>query len=213
MISDLRRHLRFLLSFAIGLALGLGAYRLQTIDRVLIFSVSFNLCFAILSALMVRGSDAETMRARADEDDEGMIVIIPMAIGAILTSIVAIFMTIHNPHSGLVLRPVLALISVPLGWVMIHSLMAFHYASRWYAKDQNGQEARGLGFPGMAEGQDADLWDFLYYSFTLGLAAQTADVVTLNTSMRRMTLLHSTLAFYYNTVVLALAINAAAALG
>ena len=54
---------------------------------------------------------------------------------------------------------------------------------------------------------------FFTTASSLGLAAQTADVVTLNTSMRRMTLLHSTLAFYYNTVVLALAINAAAALG
>ena len=37
MISDLRRHLRFLLSFAIGLALGLAPTGCKTIDRVLIF--------------------------------------------------------------------------------------------------------------------------------------------------------------------------------
>ena len=122
-------------------------------------------------------------------------------------------MTIQNPHSGAALRPVMALISVPLGWLMIHSLMAFHYASLWYAPSSDGQPLRGLGFPGMNEGQDAELWDFLYYSFTIGLASQTADVTALNTRMRRITLLHSVFSFYYNTVVLALAVNAAASLG
>ena len=104
-------------------------------------------------------------------------------------------------------------ISVPLGWLMIHSMMAFHYASLWYAPGDDGQPMRGLGFPGLAEGQDAQLWDFIYYSFTIGLASQTADVSALTTRMRRITLLHSVFAFYYNTVVLALAVNAAASLG
>jgi len=213
MWHDLLRHGRFLVSFAIGLTLGLAAFRMETIDRVLIFSVSFNLCFLVLSVLMVRGSDAAALRARADENDEGMKVIVPLAGGAVLTSLVAILLTIQDPHSGATLRPLMALISVPLGWLMVHSMMAFHYASLWYAPDQDGQPGRGLGFPGLAEGQDAQLWDFIYYSFTIGLASQTADVSALTTRMRRITLLHSVFAFYYNTVVLALAVNAAASLG
>ncbi|WP_374635403.1 DUF1345 domain-containing protein [Paracoccus sp. (in: a-proteobacteria)] len=213
MWHDLLRHGRFLVSFAFGLALGLAAFRMQTIDRVLVFSVSFNLCFLILSALALRRSDAESLRARADENDEGMKVIVPLAGGAVLTSLVAILLTIQDPHSGATLRPLMALISVPLGWLMVHSMMAFHYASLWYAPDQDGQPGRGLGFPGLAEGQDAQLWDFIYYSFTIGLASQTADVSALTTRMRRITLLHSVFAFYYNTVVLALAVNAAASLG
>jgi len=213
MWHDLLRHGRFLVSFAIGLTLGLAAFRMETIDRVLIFSVSFNLCFLVLSVLMVRGSDAAALRARADENDKGMKVIVPLAGGAVLTSLVAILLTIQDPHSGATLRPLMALISVPLGWLMIHSMMAFHYASLWYAPDRDGRPIRCLGFPGLAEGQDAQLWDFLYYSFTIGLASQTADVSALTTRMRRITLLHSVFAFYYNTVVLALAVNAAASLG
>lgn len=213
MLHDLRRHGRFLLSFAIGLALGLAAYRMETIDRVLLFSVSCNLCFLILSALMLRGSDGATLRARADDNDEGMKVIVPLATLAILTSLVAILLTIQDPHSGATLRPLMALISVPTGWLTIHSMMASHYASLWYAPGPDGRPIRGLGFPGLAGGQDAQLWDFIYYSFTLGLASQTADVSVLTTRMRRVTLLHSAFAFYYNTVVLALAVNAAASLG
>ena len=213
MLHDLQRHGRFLISFALGLGLGLAAFRMETIDRILVFSVSFNLCFLILSAVMMRGSDGQALRATADVNDEGMKVIVPLAIGAVLTSLVTILLTIQDPHSGAALRPIMALISVPLGWLMIHSMMAFHYASLWYAPDHDGQPMRSLGFPGLAEGQDAELWDFIYYSFTIGLASQTADVSALSTRLRRITLLHSVFAFYYNTVVLALAVNAAASLG
>lgn len=213
MLQDLLRHGRFLISFAIGLGLGLANYRLDLIDRVLIFTVSFNLCFLVLSTLMVRSWDSDSLRDRADEDDEGMPLIVTLAASAILTSLVAILLTIQNPHSGIALRPVLAIVSVPLGWLMVHSMMAFHYASLWYARDEKGKMARDLGFPGLPDSQDARLWDFLYYSFTIGLASQTADVTTLSTRMRRLALIHSTFAFYYNTVVLALAVNAAASLG
>ena len=48
MLHDLLRHGRFLISFALGLGLGLAAFRMETIDRILVFSVSFNLCFLVL---------------------------------------------------------------------------------------------------------------------------------------------------------------------
>ncbi|WP_199260761.1 DUF1345 domain-containing protein [Paracoccus binzhouensis] len=213
MLADLRRHLRFLLSFALGLAVGLGAWRMQAVDRLLLFSVSFCLGYLLLTAALVRGMTADMMRGRADLDDEGISVIVPIAIGSVAISLVAILLTIRDPHSGFWLRPVMALVSVPLGWAMIHTVMAFHYASLWYARRPDGRETRNLGFPGLGAEEDAQIWDFLYYSFTLGMAAQTADVTVLDTRARRLTLLHSAFSFYYNTVLLALALNAGMALG
>ncbi|ABL71725.1 DUF1345 domain-containing protein [Paracoccus denitrificans] len=213
MLQDLRRHLRFLLSFALGLAAGLALYRMQLVDRLLIFSVLFCAGYLVLTGLLMRGISAQILRGQADRDDEGMILIVPLAVGAVAISLAAILLTIRDPHAGIALRPVLALASVPLGWVMIHTVMAFHYASLWYARGPDGTEARGLGFPGLADGEDAGIWDFLYYSFTLGMAAQTADVTALTTRMRRVTLFHSAFAFFYNTVLLALAVNAAVSLG
>lgn len=214
MLQDLRRHLRFLLSFALGLAAGLAFYRLQAVDRLLIFSVLFCAAYLALTGLLMRGTGAEELRRQADRDDEGMVLIVPLAGGAVAISLAAILLTIRDPHAGIALRPVLALASVPLGWAMIHTVMAFHYASLWYARGPDGTEARGLGFPGLAHGGgDAGIWDFLYYSFTLGMAAQTADVTAQSTRMRRVTLFHSAFSFFYNTVLLALAVNAAVSLG
>jgi uncharacterized membrane protein len=213
MLHDLRRHLRFVLSFAIGLAVGLAAWRMQIVDRLLFFSVSFCLCYMVLTGFLVRRMTAELLRSHADLDDEGMVVIVPIAFGSIAISLLAIIFTIRDPHSGFWLRPALALASVPLGWAMIHTVMAFHYASLWYARGPDGREKRNLGFPGLGPDQDAMIWDFLYYSFTLGMAAQTADVCALDSQMRRITLIHSALSFYYNSVLLALGLNAAMSLG
>jgi uncharacterized membrane protein len=56
------------------------------------------------------------------------------------------------------------------------------------------------------------IWDFLYFSFTVGMTAQVSDTVVTSGSVRRMVLGHAVLSFFYNTVILALAVNAAASL-
>lgn len=213
MLHDLRRHLRFLICFAGGTALALALPGLTPVDRLLVFSVAFCLAYLLLTALLARGMTAERLRGRADLDDEGMLLIAPMAIGSVALSLAAILMTIRDPQDGLVLRPALALVSVPLGWAMVHTVMAFHYAGLWYARGPDGREQRGLGFPGIGPGDEAGVWDFVYYSFTIGMAAQTADVTTLDTRMRRVTVVHSAFSFFYNAVIVALAVNAGVALG
>ncbi|MGO8388826.1 DUF1345 domain-containing protein, partial [Rhizobium johnstonii] len=60
--------------------------------------------------------------------------------------------------------------------------------------------------------EEPGYWDFLYFSFTIGVAAQTADFAVSSTSMRKLTLLHAVLSFLFNTTILALAINVVASL-
>ncbi|MEO7008621.1 MAG: DUF1345 domain-containing protein, partial [Caldimonas sp.] len=57
-----------------------------------------------------------------------------------------------------------------------------------------------------------DYADFLYFSFTIAVAAQTADVSVSTRRMRRLTLTQSILAFVFNTTILAFSINIAASL-
>ncbi|MFD1809390.1 DUF1345 domain-containing protein [Gemmobacter lanyuensis] len=51
--------------------------------------------------------------------------------------------------------------------------------------------------------------DFLYFSFTIGMTAQVSDVVVERPGLRRLVLAHGVVSFFYNTVILALAVNAA----
>ena len=46
-----------------------------------------------------------------------------------------------------------------------------------------------------------------YYSFVVGMTAQVSDVQVLGTEMRRVTLAHGVVALFFNTVILALAVN------
>ena len=106
---------------------------------------------------------------------------------------------------------VLAILSVLLGWFTLHTVVAFRYAHLYYAPapETAGQarDARGLEFPGTRE---PDLWDFLYYSFVIGMTAQVSDVQVTSAVMRRTTLAHGVTSFFFNTVILALSVNIAA---
>lgn len=55
-------------------------------------------------------------------------------------------------------------------------------------------------------------WDFIYFSFTIAVAAQTADVATGTTDMRQITLLQSVISFVFNLAILGLSVNVGAGL-
>jgi uncharacterized membrane protein len=52
--------------------------------------------------------------------------------------------------------------------------------------------------------------DFAYYSFVVGMTAQVSDVQVTSKRLRRLTLLHGLISFAFNTIILALTINALA---
>ena len=58
-------------------------------------------------------------------------------------------------------------------------------------------------------GFEPDYSDFLYLSFAIAVAFQTSDVDIVSRPMRRLVLVQGVLAFFFNSAILALAINAA----
>ena len=67
----------------------------------------------------------------------------------------------------------------------------------------------GLLFPNQ---KLPDYIDFLYFSCVIGTSGQTADVSFTSQSMRKVGLMHSVLAFFFNTSLVALMINIASGL-
>jgi uncharacterized membrane protein len=67
---------------------------------------------------------------------------------------------------------------------------------------------RALRFPDNE--QHPDYWDFLYFSFTIAVAAQTSDVIVMTRAMRKTVLAQSILGFIFNAAILGLSINIAA---
>ncbi|QNT68618.1 DUF1345 domain-containing protein [Defluviicoccus vanus] len=148
------------------------------------------------------------MRRRACYEDEGIVLIAIITLAAITLSIGSIFTLFSQAKHPDALALALAIASVPLGWLTLHTLAAFHYAHLYYTsggpKGEDPKDAGGLAFPSTDEPIG---WDFLYYSFVVGMTAQVSDVQVLTTPMRRLTLAHGVVSFFYNTVILALAVS------
>jgi uncharacterized membrane protein len=91
-------------------------------------------------------------------------------------------------------------------------LFALHYAHSYYGESKTPssyKHAGGLAFPGQRE---PDYWDFLYFSFVIGITFQVSDVQIENHRLRRVALAHGVSTFFFNVVILALTINIVAGL-
>lgn len=152
----------------------------------------------------LRSGNPDRLRQRAADQDVVGRAILPLALFAATASIASVVGELIGPGHPSASQSVVAVATVAVSWVFIHTIFAFHYARRYYARDQAGEDAGGLMFPGTAEPDD---WDFLHFSLIIGVAAQTADVQITSRHIRRLCTVHSLVAFIFNTVILALAIN------
>lgn len=199
-------HGRFMVAFALGVVAA-GVIWTQGASTVYWLLAGVNVFFLLYLGLMVRlilASDPKELRRHSAQSDEGVALILLLALLAVAVSVTAIFLVLNADESGQAAR-ILALISLPLGWTTVHVLAAFHYANLYYRGTQPG-----MVFPGKDEPAAVD---FLYASFTVGMTAQVSDVVLESRTMRQAVLVHGVASFFYNTCILALAVNAAVTAG
>lgn len=197
-----------------------GAYivapaTLQAATRALIgWNIGAWTYFALILLMIVRGA-SEGVRLHAAQEDENPWILLVIGVGAASAAVAAILwelgpvkdMTgiVKGLHIGLVASTIVS------AWTLIHVLFALHYAGEYYAASANdgGVPRGGLKFPGDA---DPSWADFFYQAFVIGCACATADVNTTSRAMRRTCLAQGIVAFFFNTIVLALTINIGAGL-
>ena len=206
------RHSRFLLAFALGLAVlaVTSALGLDLMLRALLAINGFFLSYLVLMLALTVATSPEDLRKHSEQDDEGITLILILALGSVGAALASVILVLSDTaHTDA--QAVLALSAVPLGWAMLHMLLAYRYANLYYSADPD----TGLEFPGAADTSletDLETWDFVYFSFTIGMTAQVSDVVVTTAQIRRTVLFHGVGSFFYNTVILALAVNAAIAM-
>lgn len=99
----------------------------------------------------------------------------------------------------------LALVSVALSWVLLHTLFTLRYARLYYGGENEG----GIDFN---QPEPPKYSDFAYFSFNLGMTFQVSDTNVTASGVRSTVLRHALLAFVYGTVILATTINLVAGL-
>ncbi|MGA7932338.1 MAG: DUF1345 domain-containing protein [Kovacikia sp.] len=173
-------------------------------------------CFLALTWWTMLRATPETMRRKAQQQDVGRLVILSLITALSCVSVLAIaFMLRESKHATLLLLAVhlsLSFITILGAWLLVHTIFALHYAYGYYHDDSKTLEqckAEELDFPGEEE---PNYWDFLYFSFVIGMTSQVSDVQVISRSLRRLTLFHSILAFFFNTMILAMSINVFAGL-
>jgi len=214
LVTHIRTRPRMFICAAIGVA---GGTLTPGIDHAVTRSLlGWNIgvwLFLVLMGLMMLRADHERLRRHAIAQAEGAGVVLAVVIVAAVVSIVAIVIELAAAKSpgarNALPHALFALVTVTGSWLLLPTLFALNYASLYYRTTHGS----GLKFPEPeAEVFRPDYADFLYFSFTIAVASQTADVSITNRPMRRLVLLQSVLSFGFNATILAFAINIAASL-
>ena len=205
MLNGVRHHARFFTALACGLA-GFGVahgLNLPWPEPVLVGGDVFYGGFLFLCVLLAcRSLD---LKKRARQEDEGIAVVVLITLATIGYFCLAVFEALSHKQGDMdVAALVFAGTGALLGWFVLHTIMAFHYADLFYFED-----GHDLDFPGRAQ---PGIWDFLYFSFVIGMTCQVSDVAVKTGPMRRVVLGHGVASFFFNTVFIAMAVNAAISL-
>lgn len=192
------------IGLAVFLTLSLTEWRLAS--RLLVgWNVGTGL-YLVLAFAMMASADLHHIRRRARLQDEGQVAILVMTAAAALASLAAIFALLGAGNGRQPGDLVLATLTIVLSWAFTHTMFALHYAHEYH--DENAGQGGGMQFPG--DDPAPDYWDFMYFSFTIGMCAQVSDVTISSKPIRRTAFGHSVISFIFNAALLALTVNIAA---
>ncbi len=207
------RHARFYAAAAIGGLVWAATGTFGPQLRLMAAADTFFGVYLVLMTILIVRATPDELRRLAGVEDEGSFLILLIALAVICLSLAAIFTLLNQPQKPGAVQMILTLASAPLGWLMLHTIAALHYAHLFYTPSGSSgsdRDSGGLKFPGTDE---PHAWDFIYHAFVIGMTAQVSDVAVLTTRMRQLTLAHAIISFFFSTVLIALAVNVAVALG
>jgi uncharacterized membrane protein len=184
---------------------------MEFITRIMISWDAMSLFLITLSWITFYTFEPKDIRRLAKVQDESRTAVFFLVLVAVLSSLAAIIILLTTKgHGGLVHKEIKAAIyisGVICSWFLLHTMFTLKYAHQYYANDKKNptEHAGGLGFP---DEEDPDYIDFAYFSFVIGMTFQVSDVTISARHIRRIVLLHGLLSFMFNTVIVALTINA-----
>jgi uncharacterized membrane protein len=163
--------------------------------------------FLVWTWLTLHGLDAPATRQHAVRDDPTRTSADLTVLIASAASLVAVGFLIgraSDAHgSAQVLQAALAVGSVVMSWLVVHTTYMLRYAVIYHA------DGKGVDF-----NQDAAprYTDFAYLAFTIGMTYQVSDTPLTSPAMRKNALRHALLSYVYGTFIIAATINLIAGL-
>ena len=178
---------------------------LRPVTRMLIgWDIFIAVYLALVYIMMGRCGLAHIKRNAILQDDGAFLILLVTALGAFASIAAIVFELGASQRSAAELT--LATLTIALSWAAVHTTFALHYAHDYY----RGAKPGGLQFPSGDEHDHADYWDFVYFSFVIGMTAQVSDVGITDKTIRRTATVHGIISFIFNTALVALMVNIAA---
>jgi uncharacterized membrane protein len=207
----IRKHPRVFVGLLVGVAVGMALHALPSSRWAMCALVGWDmgaLLYVSLTFGMMARSDVAAIRLHASTQDEGAAGILFITVASALASLLAIVFLLGKvgmgdaPKQGSDL--LLATATIVLSWTLIHTIFSVHYAHEFYGDGGVG----GLAFPG--DEKEPDYWDFVYFSFVIGMTSQVSDVGITSKEIRHTVTAHAIVSFLFNAALLALTVNIAA---
>ncbi|ADU72340.1 DUF1345 domain-containing protein [Pantoea sp. At-9b] len=214
---SLRTHLYARLRLIISIAAGSFCFlllpaQLGYLQRLLISWNVLAWLYLMLVWLRMLRTKVKDIPHIAKMQDESATLVLGLVTSGCLVSLMAILIELpslkHLTDTPRVLHLLLTGSTLVVSWALLPTSFALHYAHHHYL--HRSEEVTPMIFPEKPE--DPSYWDFLYFSFTIAVAAQTADVATGTTDIRQIVLLQSVISFVFNLAILGLSVNVGAGL-
>ncbi|WP_316737722.1 DUF1345 domain-containing protein [Pedobacter aquatilis] len=197
-----------LLSLIAGIVAYFGSLflKMESLTHVMLGWDVFCIVLITLHWFMFFNTSVSETHLKAKKQDETRGEIFAIVLVSTFAGMLAVILVLLNQNIK-TLDLVIAISGMFLSWALVHTTFAMRYAHLFYGDSDTKQG--GLDFPN----DDApDFIDFAYFSFVIGMTFQVSDVEISSRKIRRLALLHSIISFIFNTVIVALTINALAGL-
>lgn len=213
-MQRLRRLISSRPRLSIAFTLGIAAAYLMPIQsgyvaRMLVGWNVMTWSYLLLVGWLMMHANNQQVRTIAVREDQTAFAVLAIMSVAAVTSIVAIVFELSTARqlsmSQRAFHYLLTASTVVSSWGLVGTMFTFHYAVLFYTSPA---QARALAFPDRET--RPDYWDFLYFSFTVAVAAQTSDVAVMSRAARKAVLAQSVLSFFFNAAILGLSVNIAA---
>ena len=190
----------FALLFVVGLAAFIPAFGPGR-GTMVAFDVAATV-FLLTVATLFRDADPVRMRQAARDNDANRALLLAITGATMIVILVAVAGELKGKSDTLAI--VLVIATLVLAWAFTNMVYALHYAHLFYMPGEDGKDAGGIDFPGT---DTPDYWDFVYFSYTLGMTFQTSDVTIRAGAVRRAVLGQCLAGFVFNLGVIAFSIN------
>jgi uncharacterized membrane protein len=152
-------------------------------------------------------ADAPATSRLARTEDASRAAAEAVLIGAGAGSLLAVAFTLgqagHAGPPGRGLLTALAIGSIMLAWMSVHTVYLLRYARHYYSPPQGGIDFHG---------EAPDYVDFAYLALTIGMTFQVSDTDITAKRVRRAALHHALLSYVFGTVIVAITVSSVAGL-